>query len=129
MWLKILLPSRIFVYKTKVLNIVAESTNGAFGILPQRRDCIASIVPGILSYMTATNEEMFIAVDTGLLVKNGAQVLVSVRRAVGPGPLSELRTLVDTEFLSLNEQERDLKMVLNKLESGFLAHFSDVSKV
>ncbi|MFT6270943.1 MAG: F-type H+-transporting ATPase subunit epsilon [Alphaproteobacteria bacterium] len=129
MWLKILLPSRIFVYKTEVVNIVAESANGSFGILPQRRDCIASLVPGILSYVTATKEEVFIAVDTGLLVKNGAEVLVSVRRAVGPGPLSELRVLVNSEFLSLDEQERDLQMVLNKLESGFLAHFSDLSKV
>jgi len=129
MWLKILLPSRIFVHKTQVLRIVAESVNGSFGILEQRRDCVASLVPGILTYETADHEEVFIAVDTGLLVKNGSEVLVSVRRAVGPRPLTELRALVQSEFLSLDEQERDLQMVLNKLESGFLAQFSDLTKV
>jgi F-type H+-transporting ATPase subunit epsilon len=129
MWLKILLPSRVFVQQTEVLRIVAESSNGCFGILPQRRDCVASLVPGILSYETATGEEVFIAVDTGLLVKNGAEVLISVRRAAGGGQLGELRALVKSEFLSLDEQERDLQMVLNKLESGFLAQFSDLRKV
>jgi F-type H+-transporting ATPase subunit epsilon len=128
MWLKILIPSRIFVHKIEVLRIVAESTNGSFGILGQRRDCVASLVPGILTYETDQHKEVFIAVDTGLLVKNGDEVLVSVRRAVGPGSLSELRALVNSEFLSLDEQEHDLQMVLNKLESGFLAQFSDLSK-
>lgn len=129
MWLKIMLPSRVFVQQTEVLRIVAESANGCFGILPQRRDCVASLVPGILSYETTAGEEVFIAVDTGLLVKNGSEVLISVRRAVGGGPLSELRALVKSEFLTLDEQERDLQMVLNKLESGFLAQFSDLRKV
>lgn len=129
MWLKILLPSRVFVKQTEVLRIVAESPNGCFGVLPQRRDCVASLVPGILSYETITREEVFIAVDTGLLVKNGAEVLISVRRAVGGGQLGELRALVKSELLSLDEQERDLQMVLNKLESGFLAQFSDLRKV
>jgi F-type H+-transporting ATPase subunit epsilon len=128
MWLKILLPSRIFVDQAEVLRIVAESSNGSFGILEQRRDCVASLVPGILTYETAAHQEVFIAVDNGLLVKNGEEVLVSVRRAVGPKPLSELRALVQSEFLSLDEQERDLQTVLNKLESGFLAQFSDLTK-
>ncbi|GAC30639.1 hypothetical protein [Brumicola pallidula] len=47
MWLKILIPSRIFVHKIEVLRIVAESTNGSFGILGQRRDCVASCRHGI----------------------------------------------------------------------------------
>ncbi len=128
MWLKILLPSHIFVDQAEVIRVVAESSNGSFGILEQRRDCVASLVPGILTYETATHEEVFIAVDNGLLVKNGAEVVVSVRRAVGPKPLSELRALVQSEFLSLDEQERDLQVVLNKLESGFLAQFSDLTK-
>jgi F-type H+-transporting ATPase subunit epsilon len=128
MLLKILLPAKVFALETQVLRIVAESQNGSFGILPQRLDCFASLVPGILTYETAAQGEVFIAVDEGLLVKNGAEVLVSVRRAFGGVPLDELKALVKNEYLSMDEQESELQMVLNKLESGFLRQFSDLKK-
>jgi F-type H+-transporting ATPase subunit epsilon len=129
MQLKILLPSQIFAHETAVLRIVAESEDGSFGILPKRLDCVASLVPGILTYETASQGEVFVAVDEGLLVKNGAEVLISVRRAIGGVPLDELKALVKSEFLSLDEQETELQLVLNKLESGFLKQFSDLTKV
>lgn len=128
MFLKIQLPTRMFVYKTEVLRIVAESSTGSFGILPQRCDCITNLVPGILCYETTAHEEVFVAVDTGILVKTDAEVLVSVRRAIGGVPLERLHDLVKSEFLELDEQEQNLKHVLNKLESGFLAQFSNLSK-
>ena len=128
MLLKILLPSKVFAEEEKVLRIIAESQDGSFGILPRRLDCVSTLVPGILTYQTAEQGEVFIAVDEGLLVKNGTEVLVSVRRAIGGVPLEQLRALVKSEFLSLDEQESELKMVLNKLESGFLKQFSDLSK-
>lgn len=128
MFLKILLPNRVFLGKKNVLRIVAESATGSFGIMPRRRDCIANLVPGILTFQTATIEDVFIAIDKGVLVKNGSEVLVSVRRAIGGVPLNDLHELVKSEFLNLDEKEDSLKQVLNKLESGFLAQFSDLKK-
>ncbi len=58
--------------------IVAETRQGAFGILPQRLDCVAALEPGILIYETNGDEEQYVALDEGVLVKNGLEVLVSV---------------------------------------------------
>jgi F-type H+-transporting ATPase subunit epsilon len=118
--LKILLPFRIFAEKTDVTRIVAETGEGSFGLLPHRLDCVAALAPGILTYQTESCGEVFVAIDEGVLVKAGADVLVSVRRAIGGTDLAQLRDSVKREFLTLNEQERSLRMATAKLEAGFL---------
>lgn len=83
MKLKVLLPFQVFAEKTGVSRIVAETRDGSFGLLPHRLDCVAALTPGILIYQTEADGEVFLAVDEGILVKAGAEVLVSVRRASG----------------------------------------------
>ncbi|ARU31919.1 F0F1 ATP synthase subunit epsilon [Sulfuriferula sp. AH1] len=121
--LKVLLPYRIFVEKTDVSRIVAETAVGSFGILPHRLDCVAALVPGILVFETAAEGEVYVAVDEGVLVKAGADVLVSVRNAIAGTDLRKLRAAVEQEFLNLDEQEREARLVLAKLESGFIRRF------
>ncbi|MBF0100428.1 MAG: F0F1 ATP synthase subunit epsilon [Desulfobacterales bacterium] len=118
--LKVLLPFRIFIEKTDVMRIVAETHEGSFGILPHRRDCGAAIAPGILIYETETEGEAYVAVDEGVLVKTGLDVLVSVRNAIGGTDLGQLRDSVEREFLNLNEQEQSVRSVMAKMESGFI---------
>jgi F-type H+-transporting ATPase subunit epsilon len=118
--LKILLPFKIFAEKIGVLRIVAESREGSFGLLPHRLDCVAALVPGILVFETEAEGEMCMAVDEGVLVKTGADVLVSVRNAIGGMDLGKLREAVEQEFLSLGEQEKSVRSVLAKLEGGFI---------
>jgi len=122
--LKVLLPFQIFVEKTGVSRIVAETREGAFGLLPHRLDCVAALTPGILVYETDAAGEVFIAVDEGVLVKAGADVLVSVRRAIAGTNLGQLRDAVEQEFLTLNEQEQSVRSVVAKLEAGFLRRFA-----
>ena len=122
--LKVLLPFQIFTDKTDVLRIVAETREGSFGLLPHRLDCVAALVPGILIYQTQTNEEVLLAVDEGVLVKAGSEVLVSVRRAIGGTDLSQLRDAVEKEFRTLDEHEQNVRRVVAKLETGFLRRFA-----
>ena len=89
--LKVLLPFQIFAEKTDVSRIVAETREGSFGLLPHRLDCVAALAPGILTYETEADGEVFVAVDEGVLVKTGPDVLVSVRRALGGTDLGQLR--------------------------------------
>jgi F-type H+-transporting ATPase subunit epsilon len=128
MRLNVLVPSSIFTQQTNVVRIIAESHDGSFGILPHRLDFVASIVPGILTYQTAIHGEVFIAVDEGMIVKIEDQVWVTVRRAFGGVSLDALKDLVKSEFLSLDKQESELQLVLNKLESGFIHQYSNLSK-
>ena len=118
--LKVLLPFQVFAEKTGVTRIVAETRDGSYGLLPRRLDCVAALVPGILIYETEADGEVCLAVDEGVLVKTGPEVLVSVRRATGGTDLAQLRETVEREFLALDEAERDVRLVMAKLETGFL---------
>ena len=122
--LEVLLPFQIFAAETDVTRIVAETPDGSFGILPLRLDCVAALEPGILIYETEAEGEMFVAVDEGVLVKTGPDVLVSVRQAIGGTDLTRLREDVEKEFLTLDEHEESTRMVMAKLETGFLRRFA-----
>lgn len=122
--LKILLPFRIFTEKAGVSRIVAETREGSFGLLPRRLDCVAALVPGILVFETEAEGEECMAVDEGILIKTGTDVLVSVRNAIGGADLGKLREAVVQEFMNLDEQEKSVRSVLAKLESGFVRRFA-----
>ena len=122
--LKVLLPFQVFAEKTGVSRIVAETREGSFGLLPQRLDCVAALRPGILIYETEAEEEVYVAVDEGVLVKTGPDVLVSARRAIGGTDLGQLRDAVAREFLTLDEHEQSVRLTLAKLETGFLRRFA-----
>ena len=122
--LKLLLPFEVFAEKTGVSRIVAETCEGSFGLLPHRLDCVAALVPGILVYETQADGEVCVAVDQGVLVKTGADVLVSVRRAIGGTDLDQLRDAVEREFLTLGDEERRERSVMTRLETGFLSRFA-----
>jgi F-type H+-transporting ATPase subunit epsilon len=122
MQLKILLPSRVFAALTEVSSIVAETAGGSFGLLSQRLDCVAALVPGILTYRTPTGD-VYLAVDAGVLVKTGANVLVSVRRAIPGSDLATLHDSVKREFLAVDEEERVVRRAVATMESAFIARF------
>jgi len=123
--LKILLPFKVFLEKSGVVRIVAWTRNGSsFGLLPHRLDCVAALAPGIVIYETAADGEVCVAVDEGVLVKAGTTVLVSVRQAIGGMALQRLREAVEREFVHMDEQERSVRSVLAKLESGFMHRFA-----
>ena len=123
MHLKVLLPFEVFTEKTGVLRIVAETHEGSFGLLPRRLDCVAALTPGILIYETEAEGEVYVAVDEGVLVKAGPEVLVSVRHALGGTDLDKLRDSVEQEYMALDEHEKNVRSVMAKLETGFLRRF------
>jgi F-type H+-transporting ATPase subunit epsilon len=124
--LKVLLPFQIFAEKTGVLRIVAETREGSFGLLPHRRDCVAALEPGILAYQTESDGEVFVAVDEGVLVKTGPDVLVSVRRALGGTDLGRMREAVEREFLTLDEYEQNVRSVLAKMEGDLIRRMASL---
>ena len=118
--LKVILPFQVFAEKTGVSRIVAETREGSFGLLPHRLDCVAALGPGILIYETEVKDEVYVAVDEGVLVKTGLDVLVSVRRAIGGTDLGQLRDSVEREFLALDEHEQSVRSVLAHMESNYI---------
>ncbi len=122
--LKVLLPFGIFADMTGVSRIVAETHEGSFGLLPHRLDCVAALAPGILIYHTSSDGEVFLAVDQGVLVKTGPDVLVSVRRALSGSDLGQLRQAVERQFLALDQRELDVRAVVAKMETDLVRRMS-----
>ncbi len=127
--LEILLPFQIFAEKTGVSRIVAETREGSFGLLPHRLDCVVALAPGILTYETTADGEVFVAVDEGVLVKTGPNVLVSVRRALVGRDLGRLREAVEREFLTLDERERSTRSMLAKMEGDLVRRMASLHNV
>ena len=123
--LKILLPFKVFAEEAGVSRIVAETNTGAFGVLPHRLDCVAALSPGILTYETDGEGEVFVALDEGVMVKTGLDVLVSVRNAIGGTDLGQLHEAVKREFLTLNDREQNVRSVMAKMESGFIRRLAE----
>jgi F-type H+-transporting ATPase subunit epsilon len=118
--LKILLPFRVYAEHTGVTRIVADTHQGSFGILPHRMDCIAALASGILVYETGSEGEAYLAVDEGILIKTGFEVVVAVRSAIGGVGLEALHQAVDREFKNLDEHEQNVRSVLFRMESTFI---------
>ena len=99
-------------------------TTVRYGLLPHRLDCVAALKPGILVYQSDADGEVYVAVDQGVIVKTGLNVLVSVRRAVRGTDLGPLRQAIEHEFLTLDETETTMRSAVAKLESGFIRRFA-----
>jgi len=125
MHLKILLPFGTWADKTGVSRIVAETSEGSFGLLPHRLDCVAALVPGILIYQSGAEVEAYVAVDEGVLLKTGLDVLVSVRNAIGGADLGLLRQAVEKEFVNVSEREKNVRSVMAVMESDFIRRLAE----
>ena len=126
MQLRILLPFGLFASVANVTRVSVMTPAGSFGLLPHRLDCVTVLSPGLLSYSTATAGEVDVAVDAGVLVKTGADVLVCVRHAIAGADLGHLRQAVEQEFLNLSEQEKSNRTTLAQLESGLIRRFVEL---
>jgi F-type H+-transporting ATPase subunit epsilon len=125
MHLKVLLPFEVFAEKTGVSRIVAETREGSFGLLPHRLDCVAALAPGILIYQLETEAEIYVAIDEGVLVKTGLDVLISVRNAIGGTDLGRLHEAVVREFMHLSEREQSVRSAMARMESDFISRLAE----
>lgn len=126
MTLKLLLPTGVFVDTIEVSRIVAETHQGSFELLPHRLDCVAALVPGIFTYDCANRGTVYLGVDGGVLVKAGAEVLVSVRRAIAGSDLGHLQDAVKQQLMQHDTENASVKTALNKMEGGFVSRFMEL---
>ncbi len=123
--LNILLPSGVLLSE-EVEQVTAEAENGFFTILPRHVDFVAALVPGIFFYVTTDNEEHYLALDDGVLVKQGDQVYVSAVNAVAGKDLEGLREIVENKMKQLDESEKKARAVMSRLEIDTLRRFSNL---
>jgi F-type H+-transporting ATPase subunit epsilon len=86
-------------------------------------DCAAVVPPGLFAYSTSATDEVHLAVDAGMLIKTGADVVLCVRRAIAGADLGRLRQAVQQELKQLSDQESSNLKTLAHLESGLVREF------
>ena len=125
MHLRILLPTRILV-DSPVIKIIAEAENGSFCLLPRHIDMVAALTPGLLAFTNNEGKEEFAAIDEGVLVKHGPEVLISVRNAVRGTDLGLLRLMITESFEVLDDREKRARGALARLEADFVRRFIEL---
>ena len=125
MKLQVLLPTQLLV-DVETCKVSAEAPDGCFTLLPHHIDLVSGITPGLLSYTRLDGEEVFLAVDEGILVKQGDRVLVSTLNAVTGPDLGTLRHTVQQQYRHLDEHERTTRAVLARLENHFVQRFMEL---
>jgi F-type H+-transporting ATPase subunit epsilon len=124
MKLKIILPTKILL-EADVTKVTAEAENGCFCLLPHHVDFVTALVPGLLAFV-ADGQEQFLAVDGGILVKCGPEVLVSTAQAILGDDLGQLKQTIEQQFQILDEREAKTRSVLAKLEANLVRRFVEV---
>jgi len=125
--LKIITPLQV-VLDQDVDKVRAEAQNGAFTLLERHIDFVAALEPGLLSYEDDDNEEVFYAVNGGILVKSGDQVMVSTRNAIRGPDLGELKRVVAEEFMVLDERQKAVRSAMAKIEASFARRFLEIRR-
>lgn len=125
--LKVLLPTEVLV-DMPVTRVVAEAVNGEFCLLPRHIDFVSALVPGLLSFRTPDGQERFAAIDRGILVKCGQDVSISTYRGVTGTDITRLHSLIEEQFLELDEHERKARSALARLEAGTLRGFLNLQE-
>ena len=105
-----------------------QTYKGSFGIWPQRLDCVAALAPGIFTYETGPGQVNYLALEEGVLIKSGQDVMVSVRNAIGGADLGKLRESVEKDFKEISEREKNVKAAMAKLESSFIYNLEKFRK-
>ena len=97
--------------------------------MPQHIDFVSALAAGVLTYETLEDEEKYLAVDKGVLVKVGDEVLVSSRRAIEGVDLGELSYALTEQFREINEREEAANHAMLKLEAGIIRRFAQAGRV
>lgn len=127
MKLRIMLPSEILL-EAEVSKVVAEAQNGLFCLLEHHVDFTAALSPGLFSFQTTQGEDVLLAMDVGVLIKKGSEVIVSTRNAVRGPDLGHLKQVVDEQYQELDEREKKARAAAARLEADLVRRFMEMKE-
>ncbi len=123
--LTILLPEKTY-WQGRVKKVVGEAKNGSFCLLPAHIDFVTIMVPGIFYTVTEDDQEIYIAINEGVLLKNGSEITLATRNATKGDSLGSLKRQVEEDFKRIDQQDRRANQALQKLEADFVRRFLDL---
>jgi len=124
MRVRIVVPGKLLLDQ-EIDKITAPGAEGSFQILPRHIDVVSTLQSGILILTTDKNESYF-AINQGVLVKEKDLVQISSYHVVESTSLEELQQTVEENFRNLDEQEKKLSRILDKLEADTLIRLAEL---
>jgi F-type H+-transporting ATPase subunit epsilon len=126
MRLKVMLPVEILINRD-VDKVVAEAENGSFCVKERHVDFVAVLTPGILSFESEGKEE-FLAINEGVLIKCGSEVMVSTISAVRGADLGKLQETVTKQFRVFDDRQKSARSAFARLEASFVRRFIEIGE-
>lgn len=126
MQLEVVTPSETVIDR-RVSKVSAESTQGAFTLLPRHIDFVAILVPGLVAFVTDGDEHLM-AVDGGVLVKRGPVVRIATGEAAEGDNVLALQRALRASFEELAEGERRSRAALARLETDLVRRSMEMSE-
>ncbi|MBR2141239.1 MAG: hypothetical protein IJ853_02685 [Rickettsiales bacterium] len=117
--LRIYIPDKLFLEEV-VVKVSVLGKEGFYTILPNHLDYVSSFEDGIIFFKKQTEENVFIGVNQGVLVKCGREIQVSTFNAVyGGNTIEELKNVLKSSIKRENELisiEKKIKTSLKNIE-------------
>ena len=123
MRVKLILPYKTILDK-EAKKITAPGIEGEFQIMPKHIDATWSLKSGILTINS--DEDLYFAINTGVLVKQGDLVYISVFQAIAGDSLRSLAETVKNTLRDVSDRERKAREVLIKLEAETIKKFTEI---
>ena len=108
--------------------VTAVAPNGAFGIWPNHVDFVTALVPSVMTLRLVDGSEEIFGLDEGLLVKKGHDVSVAALRGVHGDDLGSLQNTVEASFIQMDEDERQARSALSRLEADMVRRFAELRR-
>lgn len=124
--LRIFLPNRVLL-TTRAQRLGADAENGRFVVRPNHIDFVTALVPSILYYEEPAATH-YVAINRGTLVKQEDQVWVSVLQAIPSDDLEHLDQIIEEEFRTLDERQKQTQTALTRLEVSFMRGMMDIGR-
>ena len=116
------------LFEGRAQRLRAVGPTGAFGMLPNHVDFVTALVPSVLTLQAVDGRERFFGLDEGVLLKKGHVVTMSALRGVSGDDLLSLQKTVETTFVQMDEEERQARAALSRLEADMVRRFADLHR-
>ncbi len=113
--LKIYSPIEILLDE-EVQKLTFQGKEGYLTILPNHIDYVSSFESNIMSYIDRHNNQRFIALNNGILVKYSNKVRLTAYKAIIGNSLKDLKTKINEVVEKENDIEKEINKNLKQLE-------------
>ena len=124
MRVRMVVPGKLFLDE-EMDKITAPGAEGSFQVLPKHIDAVWTLQSGIL-ILTKDEKDLYFAINQGVLVKEKDLVQISSYQIVGSEVLDELQKTVEENFRNLDEKEKRMNSILDKLEADTLIRLAEL---